>query len=145
MSYIVKHINHGSKEYLKEVGLRQKVLRDPLGMKFSPEQLEAEYNEIHLGLFENDEILACMLMANYGEGIAKMRQVAVHPDFQGKGLGTHLVFYFEGLAKGLGYQKIELHARKSAVKFYQKLSYTIIGNEFEEVGIPHYKMEKYVI
>jgi ribosomal protein S18 acetylase RimI-like enzyme len=135
MSLLIKQIQHGSRDYLKEVALRQKVLRDPLGIKFTPEQLEAEYNELHFGIFENEEIVACLILANKGEGIAKMRQVAVHPQYQGKGLGTHLVCYFEGFAKGAGYSKIELHARKNALNFYQKLSYNIIGDEFEEVGI----------
>jgi predicted GNAT family N-acyltransferase len=35
-----------------------------------------------------------------------------------------------------------MHARQSAVGFYQKLGYQIRGEEFEEVTIPHYEMQK---
>jgi predicted GNAT family N-acyltransferase len=35
-----------------------------------------------------------------------------------------------------------MHARKTAVGFYEKLGYKRIGNEFLEVTIPHYAMEK---
>jgi predicted GNAT family N-acyltransferase len=35
-----------------------------------------------------------------------------------------------------------MHARKSAVGFYEKLGYEIEGDEFEEVTIPHYEMQK---
>ncbi|MEJ7682070.1 MAG: GNAT family N-acetyltransferase [Segetibacter sp.] len=35
-----------------------------------------------------------------------------------------------------------MHARKSAVGFYEKLGYKIVGDEFLELNIPHYIMEK---
>jgi predicted GNAT family N-acyltransferase len=35
-----------------------------------------------------------------------------------------------------------MHARKSAVGFYEKLGYKIVGDEFEEVTIPHFEMQK---
>jgi predicted GNAT family N-acyltransferase len=35
-----------------------------------------------------------------------------------------------------------MHARQTAVGFYQKLGYSITGEPFEEVTIPHYIMEK---
>jgi len=35
-------------------------------------------------------------------------------------------------------------ARVSAVEFYEKLGYAIVGGEFVEVTIPHRKMEKSV-
>jgi predicted GNAT family N-acyltransferase len=35
-----------------------------------------------------------------------------------------------------------LHARETAVPFYLKLGYEVVGGQFEEVGIPHFKMEK---
>jgi predicted GNAT family N-acyltransferase len=35
-----------------------------------------------------------------------------------------------------------MHARKTAMGFYEKLGYEKIGDEFTEVTIPHYKMEK---
>ncbi len=40
------------------------------------------------------------------------------------------------------FDKITLHARKNAVPFYLALGYKIIGEEFEEVGLPHFEMEK---
>jgi predicted GNAT family N-acyltransferase len=35
-----------------------------------------------------------------------------------------------------------LHARATAVPFYLRLGYTVVGEPFEEVGIPHRGMEK---
>jgi predicted GNAT family N-acyltransferase len=42
------------------------------------------------------------------------------------------------------FSKIILNARKVALPFYLKSGYVIQGDEFEEVGIPHFKMSKIV-
>jgi len=51
-------------------------------------------------------------------------------------------FYPEDIARRNGCSKFELHARDTAVRFYEKMNYTTVGEKFTEVGIPHYKMEK---
>jgi predicted GNAT family N-acyltransferase len=35
-----------------------------------------------------------------------------------------------------------MHARKNAIGFYEKMGYKVKGEEFEEITIPHYVMEK---
>jgi hypothetical protein len=35
-----------------------------------------------------------------------------------------------------------MHARVNALGFYKKLGYTTFGNEFTEVTLPHFMMEK---
>jgi predicted GNAT family N-acyltransferase len=37
---------------------------------------------------------------------------------------------------------ILLHARKYAAAFYTVMDYQVVGDEFTEVGIPHFMMEK---
>jgi predicted GNAT family N-acyltransferase len=50
--------------------------------------------------------------------------------------------FAENLARDRGMKKLVMHARKTAVGFYEKLGYKVTGEEFEEVTIPHYEMEK---
>ena len=71
-----------------------------------------------------------------------MRQVAVSDDFQRRGVGKLMVEFCEKIAVENGMNSIELHARENAVPFYLSLQYTIMGNQFLEVNIPHYKMTK---
>ena len=71
-----------------------------------------------------------------------MRQVAVASTWQGKGIGSMLVAESEKTASRLGFSLITLHARESAVPFYERLGYGRVGERFEEVTIPHFKMEK---
>ena len=123
--------------------LRDRVLRKPLNMEFFPEDIATEYDSMHLACFnESNRLLGIMVLKPLEEKVVKMRQVAVDPSMQGQGVGTFLAKSAELLAKNKGYHKFVLHARESAVSFYKRMNYSIIGDQFEEVGILHYKMEK---
>lgn len=139
-------IEFATPEYDASVALRYEVLRKPLGLEYTPEQLAAEWSDIHLAAFDaTGEMVGILLLTPQNEREVKMRQVAVAPDWQGKGIGAALVAVSEEKAQSLGFQIITLHARETAVPFYLRLGYKSVGNRFEEVGIPHFKMEKEII
>jgi predicted GNAT family N-acyltransferase len=130
----------GSKLQIQSIGLRYEVLRKPLGLCFAPEELLQEETQWHIGMVSGERVEGILLIKFIGENVAKMRQVAVAESFQGKGIGKEMVRYAELLCSQNHIEKIELHARKSAVPFYLSLGYHTEGAEFEEVGIPHIKM-----
>jgi ribosomal protein S18 acetylase RimI-like enzyme len=68
--------------------------------------------------------------------------MAVLSGLQRRGIGRVIMNFAENVARDKGYKVLHMHARKSAVGFYQKLGYEIVGEEFEEVTIPHYEMQK---
>jgi predicted GNAT family N-acyltransferase len=41
-----------------------------------------------------------------------------------------------------GFTSLSMHARSSAVGFYEKLGFRVVGGEFVEVTIPHRVMVK---
>ena len=136
-------IEFATPEYDEAVHLRYEVLRRPLGLDFTPEQLAAEYDDVHLAGFDGMGRLVgylCLTPLNNDE--VKMRQVAVAPEWQGKGVGKKLVAASEELAKHLNFKRMTMHARETAVPFYLRLGYQTVGEKFEEVTIPHFKMEK---
>jgi predicted GNAT family N-acyltransferase len=53
-----------------------------------------------------------------------------------------MVLLSDAKAIEMGKEKMILHARDSALDFYLSLGYSIVGDQFEEVGIPHHRMEK---
>ena len=124
------------------VNLRNEILRKPLGLSFTTEELEKEKDDILMGAFEDDKLLGCCLLTRMDSKTVRLRQMAVPNSMQGKGVGRALMIFAENIARDLGYQKLCMHARKTAVGFYQKLGYGISGDEFFEVTIPHYVMEK---
>ena len=138
----LRMIDHGTKEYLQMVHLRNEILRKPLGLTFDKDELEQEKEDILMGAFEDDRLLGCCLMTRMDAVTIRLRQMAVPNNMQGKGIGRALMIFAENIARDLGYRKLCMHARTTAVGFYQKLGYSINGEEFTEVTIPHYVMEK---
>jgi GNAT superfamily N-acetyltransferase len=138
----LKIIDHGTPEYKQMVKLREDVLRRPLGLAFSPAELEKEKDNLLMCAFEDDQILGCCMLVEEEPQTVRLRQMAVLDDLQGKGIGKALMTFAENLARDRGYKSITMHARKNSVGFYEKMGYKRRGAEFEEITIPHYVMEK---
>ena len=138
----LKIIDHNSKEYKQMVELRRQILRKPLGLDFSPEDLEKEKDDLLIAAYEDDQMLGCCILTQMNPTTVRLRQMAVKAGLQGKGIGRVLMQFAENIARDRGYKKLCMHARKSAAGFYERLGYTISGDEFTEVTIPHYNMEK---
>jgi N-acetylglutamate synthase-like GNAT family acetyltransferase len=138
----LKLIDHGTKEYQQMVRLRTDMLRKPLGLSFQPDELEKEKDDVLIGAFEDDRILGCCLLTKIDDKTVRLRQMAVPNSLQGKGIGRALMIFAENIARDLGYKTLVMHARKTAIGFYEKLGYHITGNEFMEVTIAHCAMEK---
>jgi ribosomal protein S18 acetylase RimI-like enzyme len=68
--------------------------------------------------------------------------MAVTSGLQGKGIGRVLLVFAENIARDKGFKKITMNARKNALGFYEKLGYKVVGDEFLEVTLPHFTMEK---
>ena len=143
MPLFFEPIEFGTPDYDESIRLRYEVLRRPLGLEFTESQLEEEFDQIHLVLKNNQQkIIACLVFKIHNESTLKMRQVVVDQSIQSTGVGSILVKESEKWAISNHFKKIELHARDTAIEFYQKLNYKMVGNEFLEVGIPHREMVK---
>lgn len=132
-----------SPEYALTVALRHEVLRVPLGLAFTVDQLASESGSQHLAAFDGEgRILGCLMLTPHEGGEVQMRQVAVKPEMQGTGLGRALVEEAERKARELGFTRMMLHARDVAIGFYARLGYAREGDLFKEVGIVHQQMAK---
>jgi len=138
----LKIIDHGTFEYQQMIQMRNDILRKPLGLAFTTEELEKEKDEVLIGAFEEEKMLGCCMLVREDSTSCRLRQMAVLNNLQGKGIGRALMHFAENIARDLGYRKIIMHARKTAVGFYEKLGYSVSGEEFLEVTLPHYVMEK---
>ncbi len=139
-------IDFATPEYDLAVRLRTEVLRRPLGLEFTVEQLEKEWADDHFAAFdERGQLVGCLILTKKDSKSVKMRQVAVAPDRQKTGIGQFLVAHSEVWAARKGFEKMELSAREPAVPFYEKLGYARVGERFEEVSIPHFRMEKRLV
>ena len=127
------------------IELRKSVLRKPLGLTYSTEDLERDKNDLLIGAFEEDDILACCILTQKEPGTFQLRQMAVDQKMQRNGVGIAIMHFAENLAKDAGGKEVMMHARKTAMGFYEKLGYAAVGDEFSEVGIPHVEMKKNLV
>lgn len=145
LKYYTTIIDFASPAYDEAIDLRDRVLRQPLNLCFYEKDLAEEYKQLHLALYDNlsSEIVGILVLKKLEDGTTyQMRQVAVDPAYQGKGLGGFLVEESERLLTYLGAKELILHARETAVPFYEKLGYKTEGKPYTEVNIPHRDMRK---
>ncbi len=136
-----RFINAGSEEYTQSHDLRDRVLRQPLGLSLYDEDLSEEEQDKHLCGFVNGKLISVLILI-IKDHEAKMRQVAVEDGFQGMGIGKAMVQFAETWLISNGIKRVYCHARDVAVPFYLGMGYSSTGEPFVEVGITHFKMQK---
>jgi predicted GNAT family N-acyltransferase len=135
-------IKWGTPEYTKMLELRDEVLRRPLGRSIHQDDLERE-KDFALFVLENDgNVIGSVYYMPKTPGVVWARQMAILPEMQGQGFGSFLWRNMEGEAVKDGAAEIYFHARDAALPFYSKLGCKVIGEGFEELGIPHHEMMK---
>jgi predicted GNAT family N-acyltransferase len=135
-------IQHQSAAYDQMIQLRIRVLLQPIGVPASFINQDKEKTDILIGAFEEEKLVACCVLTPKENGTIQLRQMAVETHKQGTGIGAALVAFAEKTAKEAGYTNLMMHARSAVTDFYTKSGYEIIGDPFEEVGIPHRIMQK---
>ena len=138
----LKQIYHGSKEYDQMVKLRYEIMRKPLGLNFDEEELKREKDDILIGAFEEEVIIGCCLLTKIDSHCTRLRQMAVQKSRQGMGIGESMMQFAENIARDRGFRIITMHARETAIGFYERYGYKTRGDEFVEINIPHRIMEK---
>lgn len=138
-------LTYGSGLYQQSLALREQVLRLPLGLKLGAEDLAGEDQQWHLGLVQQEQLLACLVIRPEQQPLAKLRQMAVQPGLQGQGLGKRLIVAVEQWLLCRDFEEVKLDARLSALGFYQRLGYQSQGSPFQQVGIPHVLMNKRLV
>ncbi len=138
----LKQIDHGSKEYKQMIALRYSILREPLGLSFTPEELEMEKDHILIAAFEEEDMLGCCMLKKIDNQTLQLRQMAVKNNLQGKGIGASIMSFAENISRDRGYRSIIMHARDTAIGFYEKFGYKVKGDPFIEINLPHHIMEK---
>lgn len=103
----------------------------------------------HFGLFVDEKLTAVVSVFKNNNSIFnsqnqyQIRGMAVLDQFQKKGFGKDLVVQCEVYCKSQNAELIWFNARETAVLFYKKMNYTLVGDAFEikDVGT-HYIMKK---
>jgi GNAT superfamily N-acetyltransferase len=102
----------------------------------------------HLGAFRDGQVvgIASLFVADLtpehaGAPAYQLRGMATAPEVRGAGFGKALVIECVAFGQARGAKILWCNARTSAMDFYRKLGFEIIGPEFDipDVG-PHFRM-----
>jgi predicted GNAT family N-acyltransferase len=75
-------------------------------------------------------------------GYAKIGRMAVLKQHRRAGVGRALMEALVSVAAERNCTRLVLHAQTHAIPFYTALGFHVVGDEFEEAGIPHRRMER---
>lgn len=96
---------------------------------------------LHAVLFDLDgQPLGNARLLRPSEQVAKVGRMAVLPEVRGHGFGARLLQALLREARRLGHKEIRLNAQRSAEGFYAAQGFSVVGEPFDEVGIPHVEM-----
>ena len=124
--------------------LRWRVLREPWNQPRGSEKDELEGRAIHVMTCEKDRIPRSIGRAHFNSPEeAQIRYMATEPAYQRSGLGGNVLNALEADVYKKGAKRIILNARESAVLFYEKHGYKIVGSAPKLFGgITHFRMQK---
>jgi predicted GNAT family N-acyltransferase len=136
-----KEITYKSQDWELAVRIREKILREPLGNKFTSKELEEEKDHIQIAGFLDAELVATAVLVPEGVQM-KMQRVVVLENLRNMNIGTKMLDFCEKIASDRNFKLMYCHARDTAINFYFKNHYEKEGDYFDEDGIPHMKMKK---
>ncbi len=95
----IEQVPFGSALYDEVTELRRALLRRPLGLDFTPDDLEREKHDTHLAALEAGRVVGTLLLRSVDARTARIMRMAVAPERQGRSVGTALVRHAEALAE----------------------------------------------
>lgn len=141
MALSCRKIEFDSPVHAVMVDLRERVLRRPLGMQITQEEIARDADNFLLGCYDGEILVGCLILQREEGGWVRLRQVAVDEVRQGQGIGRFMLREAQNIAREWGTEKIYCHARENARRFYERGGWAVVGDTFSEVGIPHCRME----
>ena len=122
------------------VAIRTRVFQDEQGvapeLEFDGQDAAAQHLLAYLG----GRPVGTARLRGLDPTTVKFERLAVLPESRGRGIGSQLMNAAIARARTCGYQQAVVHAQAYVSGLYSKLGFVVVGDRFEEAGIPHIKM-----
>jgi GNAT superfamily N-acetyltransferase len=132
----------GSDLYAQALRLREAILRKPLGLVVTHEELADDTMRQHFCAVTCGAVVGTVSLRPLDETTLHLKQMAVSEARRRMRIGAQLLAHAEGWATDAGFRLMVVHARIGAEGFYLKLGYAQEGAPFEENTIPHIRVTK---
>src|SRR5690606_7464615 len=98
----ITEVPFGSAAYHEVTDLRRAILRTPLGLDFTPEELAWEREDTHLAARMRDRVVGTLLLRAMDARTTRLMRMAVEEDMRGHSIGRRLVTHAEALLRNRG-------------------------------------------
>lgn len=98
----------------------------------------------HLLAVQDRQAIGTARIRYFNPQRAKLERVAVLATARGQGIGKKLVATAFAILSDRGVREVYIHSQVAVRDFYNSLGFESEGEIFEEAGIPHVKMSKYL-
>ena len=131
-------------ERQQALDIRQRVFVEEQGVQAELELDVQDGEAIHWLGFRDGQVAGTARLLRYGQDSAKVGRVAVLPAWRSSGLGRELMEEIHRWGGAQPLKQILLDAQVSVIPFYEKLGYQAEGEIFEEAGILHRRMVRWL-
>lgn len=121
--------------------LRRAVFVDEQRVESELEFDGLDADALHMVGLEDDEVVGVLRMLTEGDRV-RIGRMAVRRDRRRAGIGAALAAGALACARRQGASQADVHAQTRAADFYARLGFEVVGEEFEEAGIPHLEMSR---
>lgn len=132
----------GSDLYQEALALREAILRAPLGLTVSEDELRDDAMRQHFCAIEQGAVVGTISLRPLDETTLHLKQMAVARARRAARVGTQLLTHAEAWGTKAGFRLMIMHARAEAIGFYMKHGYAQEGIRFIEQTIPHIRLTK---
>jgi predicted N-acetyltransferase YhbS len=132
----------GSDLYRQALGLREAILRKPLGLSVTAEERADDALRRHFCARSHGAVVGSVSLRPLDGETIQLRQMAVAEDRRRERIGAQLLACAEDWARGEGYRLMVLNARLGAEGFYARFGYQAEGEPFDENTVAHIRMTK---
>jgi predicted GNAT family N-acyltransferase len=121
--------------------VRTTVFVDEQGIAPEDEWDADDATALHAVLFDlNGQPLGNARLLQPSAGLAKVGRMAVLKEARRLGYGARLLQALLREARRRSNKEVRLSAQRTAEKFYAAQGFVVVGEPFDEVGIPHVEM-----
>jgi predicted GNAT family N-acyltransferase len=143
--WVIRAVPYPSPLLVQATELRYRVLHEPFGVVRDDDWQDADAASTHVVASVEDEVVGyARLIAEPGGAVGQIRQVAVYPAWERRGIGSALIGESLRIAVKHGMTDVWLNARLTAVPFYERLGFRVTSGVFRtpRTYLPHVRMDR---
>lgn len=136
-------IAHDFNDFARCIMIRTRVFVIEQKISAEIETDEWENSSTHYLAIDGEKALGTARWRLIDNQTAKIERVAVLKEARGQGVGTELMrCLLQEIHSHCNIQMIKLGSQNSAIPFYEKLGFQVIGEEYLDACLPHHFMVK---